>query len=331
MQVHDSFSAKVMLFGEYSILLGSPALSIPFNYFSAVFEIPSKNELQNTADCRESNRILKEFHDRSLSRSGLLSVILDLEQFREDLDSGLWLDSTIPLKYGVGSSGAVCAALYSRYAYDPLCQKGNIEQNEITDLRQIFISMESWFHGKSSGLDPLVIYLKHPLIINERGFTSVASIPVNFMKDNGKIFLLDTGQSRGTATLVPSFMEHYSSQGDKENEGKKLSELNHSCIVHLCGYEIADFWENLKLLSEFQFHNLSVMIPDHMRVFWSEGLDNGLFYLKLCGSGGGGFLTGFTTDYERTLDYFKGYNIPVIPVDIDQGSQINTVHPQGVG
>jgi len=330
MQVQNSFSAKIMLFGEYSILLGSPALSVPFNYFSAGLRIPSANEDRDTLKHKESNKMLREFYDQSLSRPGLFSDIFDLEHLREEIHSGLYLDSTIPSKYGVGSSGALCAALYSRYAYEPIDPKNTVEPNEMIKLRQIFISMESFFHGKSSGLDPLVIYLRYPLIINEEGLPSPANIPVDFMQDKGKIFLLDTGQSTGTASLVRLFLEQYSPQCEKENAGMKLYELSHSCISHLCGHDVAGFWENLKLLSDFQFQNLTPMIPDHMLVFWSAGLDHDLFSLKLCGSGGGGFLTGFTTDYERTLDYFKGKNIPVIPVEIDQTNRTNQPHPRGV-
>ena len=108
MKDQDSFSAKVMLFGEYSILLGSPALSVPFDYFSAGLRIPSDNKDRDFLKQQESNRILREFYDRSLSKSGLFSDILDLEHLRDELDSGLYLDSTIPEKYGVGSSGAIC-------------------------------------------------------------------------------------------------------------------------------------------------------------------------------------------------------------------------------
>jgi len=322
MQDQRTFSAKIMLFGEYSILLGSPAFSIPFDYFSATLRIPVSGEEHLTSRYKESSKMLREFYNKSLSQNGVFSGILDLKKLKDELDAGLYLDSTIPSKYGSGSSGALCAAVYDRYAYEPLCQKDSFGIADMVKLRKIFISMESFFHGKSSGLDPLVIYLRHPLIINEDGLISLAVIPGDFMKDKGKIFLVDTGQSRGTATLVPSFLEQYSLHGDKGRAGKKLCELNHLCISHLCGHDESGFLENLTLLSDFQFRNLTPMIPDHMRVFWSEGLDNGLFSLKLCGSGGGGFLTGFTTDFEKTLDYFRNRNIPVIPVDIDSVSRI---------
>lgn len=329
MKVQNLFSAKVMLFGEYSILLGSPALSVPFTYFSAGLRIPSANEDRDNLKHKESNRMLREFYNRSLSTQGLFSDILDLKLLREDLDSGLYLDSTIPSKYGVGSSGALCAALYSRYAYEPIDPRDTAELKEMVKLRQIFISMESFFHGKSSGLDPLVIYLNHPLIIDGNGRTTRARIPDDFMKDKGKIFLLDTGKSTGTATLVPLFLEKFSSKGEKRNAGLKLCEFNHSCITSFCDNDLPGFRQKLQLLSNFQYRNLSAMIPGHMRVFWAEGLESGLFSLKLCGSGGGGFLTGFTPDYEKTLDYFRNRNIPVIPVDIDQGNRFNTPNSPG--
>jgi mevalonate kinase len=328
MHIKDSYSAKIMLFGEYSILLGSQALSVPFLNFCASLRIPSSStEDDKPSKVRQSNLMLREFYHRILSEQRIFSDLLDIDRLRDDLDCGLYLESTIPLKYGVGSSGALCASLYSRYARAPVFPKETDDKKAMADLRQIFISMESFFHGKSSGLDPLVIYLRYPLIISEDGLPSRAYIPPDFMLEKGKIFLVDTGQSRGTSTLVPLFLERYSPGGEMADAGRKLCELNHQCIAHLCGQDTIGFRENLKLLSDFQLQNLAAMIPDHMRDFWSEGLEKDLFSLKLCGSGGGGFLTGFTFDYEKTSDYFMRKHIPVIPVDIDHGIRVNAPHP----
>ena len=46
----------------------------------------------------------------------LKSPRLNWRQFERDLKQGLWFCSNSPMGYGLGSSGAVCAALYTRYA-----------------------------------------------------------------------------------------------------------------------------------------------------------------------------------------------------------------------
>lgn len=56
------------------------------------------------------------------------------------------------------------------------------------------------------------------------------------------------------------------------------------------------------------------MIPENFMPAWQWGLDSGIFQLKLCGSGGGGFLLGFTTDYQAAKKYFSGLKHDVIPV-----------------
>ncbi len=56
------------------------------------------------------------------------------------------------------------------------------------------------------------------------------------------------------------------------------------------------------------------MIPDSFKDIWKKGLDTGEYYLKLCGSGGGGFLLGFTKDFEKTKRLLKTMNIDIIPV-----------------
>jgi mevalonate kinase len=154
----DKFSAKVMLFGEYSILLGSSALSIPLTTFNASFRKFPEMEHVITNQYSESNKILQTLCDHYLEESRIFSEFLDLDHFMEDIKTGLFLDSTIPQRYGVGSSGALCAAIYSRYAVDPVDPDGTVSNQDMLRLRDLFSRMESFFHGKSSGFDPLVIY-----------------------------------------------------------------------------------------------------------------------------------------------------------------------------
>jgi mevalonate kinase len=54
------------------------------------------------------------------------------------------------------------------------------------------------------------------------------------------------------------------------------------------------------------------MIPEKFRQVWQQGIDSGVYYLKLCGSGGGGYLLGFTRDLEQTQRLLDAYELRVI-------------------
>ena len=51
----------------------------------------------------------------------------------------------------------------------------------------------------------------------------------------------------------------------------------------------------------------TVTIPIGFNKIWRKGLETGSYYLKLCGSGGGGYLIGFSDDLDKAekelLDY----------------------------
>ena len=80
----------------------------------------------------------------------------------------MYFDSSIPQGYGVGSSGALVAAIYDKYATDKITVLENLTREKLLKLKIIFSKMESFFHGKSSGLDPLNSYLSLPILINSK-------------------------------------------------------------------------------------------------------------------------------------------------------------------
>jgi mevalonate kinase len=54
------------------------------------------------------------------------------------------------------------------------------------------------------------------------------------------------------------------------------------------------------------------MIPDHLVSVWQKGIETNDYYLKLCGSGGGGFILGFTEDYEKAQESLKDYKLELV-------------------
>ena len=178
------FYSKILLFGEYGIIEDSKGLSIPYNFFNGALKF-SKVE---TKDSKKSNKILLQFHKYL---SGIPDIDLELNKFEKDLSKGIFFDSSIPQGYGVGSSGAIVAAVYDKYAKGKIKISENLNRNKLVDLRNIFSKMESFFHGKSSGLDPLNSYLSIPILIESKNKIDVTGIPIEKVNGEGAIFLLD--------------------------------------------------------------------------------------------------------------------------------------------
>ena len=51
------------------------------------------------------------------------------------------------------------------------------------------------------------------------------------------------------------------------------------------------------------------MVPEQLKDLWIKGLENEKFFLKLCGSGGGGMMLGYTDDFEATQKLVTKFNI----------------------
>ncbi|MEI6683058.1 MAG: hypothetical protein WCO44_10550 [Bacteroidota bacterium] len=306
-----TWPAKLLLFGEYSILLGSQALSMPFSAFGAGFRFPGPDR-PGFPEATESNRHLGELSDYLFASRDYFGAFIDLERFAADISNGIYLDSTIPQRYGMGSSGAVCAAVCGRYGPEPLLYADDLQG--LSQLRERFVRMESFYHGKSSGFDPLVIYLQRPVWLDHR--LEFVPVVLNNLEsaENLHILLADSGVPCSTGPKVGQFLEQFFPGGKVTEPGERLISLVNSCIDNLLHGKAGDFGHAASLLSRFQWETLRHLIPLRLHPPWLEGLESGMFSLKLCGSGGGGFLVCFTTDKEGTEACFRNAGIPLIPL-----------------
>ena len=175
-----------MIFGEYTIINGSRALAMPFDrYFGAWTPSPAPDpRLLDFADYLDSLQVDTPF--------------LDVGGFRRDAGAGLIFRSNIPTGYGLGSSGALCAAVYDRYALAPI---GQHDTGRFEQLKTLLAKMESHFHGSSSGTDPLICYLSYPVLIQPDGFIAEVKLPDDTDRTL-TFFLLDTQLARSTGPLV---------------------------------------------------------------------------------------------------------------------------------
>lgn len=305
--IKDSlFYSKILLFGEYGIIQDTMGLSIPYNFYKGKFHLPEDNY-------SESNEHLRTYFTylSYLDVSGKAVAKLDLIRFKRDLKNGLAFNSTIPQGFGVGSSGALVAAIYNEYAIDKICAE-NINKTELTELKQIFGQMESHFHGESSGLDPLICYLNLPVIIKSKEDLDTVGIPSQNIDSQGAIFLLNTNEPGETQPMVQLFMEKMKEQGFRKMVKTELKKYNDECISTFLKGDFVPLFKNLKKLSAILLQNFSPMIPDQFQSIWKKGIESGDYYLKLCGSGGGGYILGFTRDYEQVKVQLKDYKLELV-------------------
>lgn len=299
------FYSKILLFGEYGIIEDSKGLSIPYNFFNGALKF-SKVE---TKDSKKSNKILLQFHKYL---AGIHDLDLDLSKFEKDLGKGIFFDSSIPQGYGVGSSGAIVAAVYDKYAKSKIKISENLNRNKLVDLRNIFSKMESFFHGKSSGLDPLNSYLSIPILIESKNKIDVTGIPIQKVNGEGAIFLLDSGQMGSTASMVEIFMKKMKDEGFRKMLNAKFIKYTNSCVDSFLKGDLKNLFKNTKILSGIVFENFKPMIPNKFHKIWKTGIESGSYFLKLCGSGGGGYILGFAPNIEKAKKDLSGYNLEVV-------------------
>ena len=144
------FYSKILLFGEYSIILNGDALTIPYPGYSARLCIPGDKAYASNDEIVRSNKNLWSYFAFLKSTYG--REYFNEDQFEDELLKGIYLESDIPEHYGLGSSGALVAAVYDRYF---LNQEDTKKPKGLIRLKNDFSKMESYFHGRSSGIDPL--------------------------------------------------------------------------------------------------------------------------------------------------------------------------------
>ena len=298
------FYSKILLFGEYGIIEDSKGLSIPYNFFNGALKISELSDEES----KKSNLILSQFS----SYLKTFDINLDLNSFDKHIKKGMYFDSSIPKGYGVGSSGALVAAVYEKYANNKITVLENLTREKLLVLKEIFSKMESFFHGKSSGLDPLNSYLSIPILIKSKNDINVTGIPSQKSKGSGAVFLLDSGQTGSTAPMVNIFMEKMKKEGFRNMLNSQFIKHTNICVDSFLNGDINNLFKSTKKLSQVVFDNFKPMIPKEFHDLWKKGIDNGSYFLKLCGSGGGGYILGFAPDIEEAKKDLDGYNLEVV-------------------
>ena len=304
------FYSKILLFGEYGIIKDSKGLSIPYNFYNGALKVDENP----TQEAIKSNASLRRFvtYLENLQQEQTELVTFNIEILKADVERGMYFDSSIPQGYGVGSSGALVAAIYDKYANNKITVLENLTRDKLLQLKAIFSQMESFFHGKSSGLDPLNSYLSIPILINSKDNIEATGIPSQSTTGKGAVFLLDSGIVGETAPMVNIFMENLKEEGFRKMLKTQFVKYTDACVENFLGGDMKSLFANTKQLSKVVLTNFKPMIPEQFHGVWQRGIDTNDYYLKLCGSGGGGYILGFTKDLEKAKRSLKDYKLEVV-------------------
>jgi mevalonate kinase len=295
--MRNFYPGKILLYGEYSIVLKNKALAIP------LFSQSGSWERANGADNKTLYGWLEYL--KKLPNAANYNLVL----FEEELNRGLFFESTIPQGYGAGSSGALVAAFYAHSSISPIT---NPSITNLQELKKEFGVLESYFHGNSSGTDPLVSYLKHSLLLaNDK----IDKIKLPSPPDDLFFFLLDCGMARKTEPLVSTFLHEIHNNKDytADFENHYVPVVNQTIQEHLDSRfsALKKCWLEL---SQLQNHFFKAMIPKNLIEYWQKGNEEGHTHLKLCGAGGGGYLLGLSTLKEKQVSLlYPNFKITALP------------------
>lgn len=255
-------------------------LAAPLHKFDGVFRFGNLKD-KTVAVSNKSLQALANY----IVHTEALSGLYDTNAFLEDLEKGLWFDSTIPQGYGLGSSGALVAAVYHQY------RKNRKKNYVVSEVKKELAELESFYHGKSSGLDAIVCYLDKAVLVNNGEVTEAFDLKKGD-KAIFKLFLINTHIARSTSPFVNLFLEKCKDKKFMQTVEKGLVPSTNMAIESFLQRRYADLWKSVQVISQLQLDLMPEFIPNQFKALWMNGLKNQQYSLKVCGAGGGGFIIG---------------------------------------
>ena len=172
--------------------------------------------------------------------------------------------------------------------------------------------MESFFHGNSSGFDPLICYLRQPVLIKKDRNLEI----LKPLKSPSPIFLIDTGISRKAENLIKILSDKSQSEHYKNLITHDLVPNIDDAIAAFLNNQSTILLDIVHKISFFQYRFFAEAIPLPYKNIWLDGLSSDVYKLKLCGAGGGGFILGMCENVETTRQILLKSGVKMIPLSI---------------
>jgi mevalonate kinase len=154
--------------------------------------------------------------------------------------------------------------------------------------------------------------LQLPLLIKSKDDLGTVDMPAVVLEGKGAIFLLNSGNPGETQPMVNIFMEKLKEEGFRKMMSQQFKKYNDACVQAFLKSDWDPLFTNLKGLSRVALEHFSPMIPSAFHSLWQKGIDSNAYYLKLCGSGGGGYILGFTKDLDEARAALEPHKLDVV-------------------
>ena len=107
-------------------------------------------------------------------------------------------------------------------------------------------------------------------------------------------------------------MENMKQEGFRTMLKNQFVKHTDACVEDFLQGDVASLFSNVKQLSKVVLNNFKPMIPAKFHDLWKKGIETNDYYLKLCGSGGGGYILGFTEDIEKAKTSLTDYKLEIV-------------------
>jgi mevalonate kinase len=295
--VAKTYPAKILLFGEYTILFGGKGVVIPYPKYFGEWAFGQKDH-QYFEQSKELFKFIKSIKEQN-SKATDLFQFFDLNDFSQDLMEGIYFHSSIPQGLGMGSSGALCAAIWDRYF-----RTKDAPALNLIETRYALALIEAFYHHSSSGLDPLVSLVNRPLCLHGHDHIHLFDDDTKVLQHLHGLYLLNTGVSRKTAPLVQLFKNKMQDFNFKQNFEENFLPLSDKVAVAWMEKNI-NFRSLMIQFSAMQLELFPEYFSKDIREIALEGINSKQFSIKLCGAGGGGVY--LLVDHELNKD--RNFNL----------------------
>ncbi len=211
------FFGKWVLSGEHSVLRSFPAIVYPLpNYYMDFYYKKSNSPIHIRKQGKYQAGLdfsVAPLFDKALKMTN---------RKRSDLKGSLTINSYIPFGAGLGASSAICAGTASLFLY-----KGWIPKKQLIDFA---ISLEDFFHGKSSGMDISAVLGKKAILYQK----DQAIKPIKKFKVKPNLFLSYSGGRASTSIAVSKVRKLFDKNWKQaEQLDKDMSQSVEICLLAL--------------------------------------------------------------------------------------------------